>query len=143
MQAPNNPGRHLIEVTSSIDNSLQPSYIILPPALEGVEASIPVVVSLHTWSFDLEQRNEELEHLVLESGWIYLFPNFRGRNDHPEACASELAKQDVIDVLDWVIARYPVDENRIYLTGISGGGHMTLAMVEETPAHQVAHHILG
>ena len=133
MHAPTDPGRHLIEVASSIDNSLQPSYIILPPNLEKAKANIPVVVSLHTWSFDLEQRNDALEQLVLQRGWIYLFPNFRGRNDQPAACASELARQDVIDVLGWVITHYPVDESRIYLTGISGGGYMTLAMVTSFP----------
>ena len=81
----------------------------------------------------MEQRREDLERAVGERGWIYLFPDFRGRNDKLEACASDIAMRDVIDALDWVTEHYPVDEERVYLTGISGGGFMTLAMVASYP----------
>ena len=137
-QVPLEPGRHLIEVVSSMDGSPQPSYLILPSEFGGNDDEMPVVVSLHSWSFGLEQRREDLEVAVAERGWIYLFPNFRGRNDHVEACGSEVAKRDVIDALDWVIEHYPVDESRIYLTGISGGGFMTLAMVASYPERWTA-----
>ena len=70
---------------------------------------------------------------MAERGWIYLFPNFRGRNDKIEACGSGIAKRDVIDALEWVEEHYPVDPGRVYLTGISGGGFMTLAMVASYP----------
>lgn len=133
MPIPTSAGRHLIDVVSSIDGSRQPSYIILPANYDIEGAGVPIVISLHTWSFDLEQRHEALERLVLQNGWIYLFPNFRGPNNHPAACASDLAKQDILDVLDWIIDHYSVDESRIYLTGISGGGFMTLAMVTSFP----------
>ena len=132
-QAPTETGRHLIEVVSSVDGTPQPSYLILPSEFGENEDEVPVVLSLHSWSNGLEQRREDLEAAVAERGWIYLFPNFRGRNDNIEACGSEVAKRDVIDALDWVIEHYPVDESRIYLTGISGGGFMTLAMVASYP----------
>jgi dipeptidyl aminopeptidase/acylaminoacyl peptidase len=70
----------------------------------------------------LEQRYGDLEKAVTDRGWIYLFPNFRGQNDKPEACASDVATRDVIDALEWVTQHYPVDHSRIYLTGFSGGG---------------------
>jgi len=136
-QAPQEPGRHPVEVVSSIDGTRQPSYLILPPGFRSTGPRRPVVVSLHSWSFGVEQR-WPLEQLVADRGWIYLFPGFRGRNDHLEACASVQARRDVIDALDWVIANYPVDEDRIYLTGVSGGGYMTLAMVESYPTRWTA-----
>ena len=37
-------------------------------------------------------------------------------------------RQDILDAVDWVLKRYPVDEKRIYLTGTSGGGHMSMLM---------------
>ncbi|MBT5876891.1 MAG: prolyl oligopeptidase family serine peptidase [Candidatus Latescibacteria bacterium] len=132
-QAPRDSGRYRISVTSSMDGTEQPSYLILPPGFEPDGAPVPVVVSLHTWSGNLEQRNADLEAAVGERGWIYLFPDFRGVNDHAEACASELSRRDVIDALDWVMAHYPVDAEKVYLTGMSGGGYMTLAMVERYP----------
>jgi len=78
----------------------------------------------------------------VSTGWgqlqIYLFPDFRGRNDHIEACASDIAQRDVIDALDWVIEHYPIDVDRVYLTGVSGGGFMTLAMVASYPTRWTA-----
>ena len=126
-------GRHVIEVASSIDGSMQPSYLILPDDVRSRNRKVPIVVSLHSWSFGFQQRWPDLEAGVAKRGWIYLFPDFRGRNDKIEACASDIAKQDVIDALDWVISRYPVDKDRIYVTGISGGGFMTLAMIATYP----------
>jgi len=137
-EEPKEPGRHIIEVVSSIDNTRQPSYLILPAGIGEADSQIPVVVSLHSWSFGFQQRWEELEAGVTERGWIYVFPDFRGRNDNVEACASEIAKRDVIDALDWVISHYPVDESRVYLTGMSGGGFMTLAMVASFPERWTA-----
>lgn len=94
---------------------------------------MPLLVSLHTWSNDLEQRNRELELLVEQKGWIYLFPNFRGANRHPEACGSVKSQQDILDAVAWARQNYPIDERRIYLTGVSGGGHMTMLMVGRHP----------
>jgi len=137
-QVPTEPGRYLIEVESSVDGSAQSSYLILPPDFRAGGAARPIVVSLHSWSFGLEQRWPELEQMVAERGWIYLFPDFRGRNDNIEACASDIARQDVIDALDWVIGHYPIDDQRVYVTGVSGGGFMTLAMVASYPARWTA-----
>lgn len=136
--APAEPGRHRIEVTSTADSTIQPSYLIVPPGYRADAGPVPIVVSLHSWSANLEQRREDLEEAVAARGWLHLAPNFRGRNDHPEACGSDLAIQDVIDALDWVIRHYAVDERRVYLTGISGGGFMTLAMVTTHPARWTA-----
>jgi len=132
-QVPTTPGRHRIHVPSSADGTVQSSYLILPPNYRPGGDPIPIVVSLHTWSYDVEQRNETLEQAVQDKGWVYLFPDFRGRNDHPEACGSDLAKRDVIDALDWVAGHYAVDRDRVYLTGTSGGGFMTLAVVVAYP----------
>jgi pimeloyl-ACP methyl ester carboxylesterase len=132
-QLPTQPGRHRVDVVSTSDGTSQPSYLILPPSYEHGTQKTPIVVSLHSWSFGVEQRNEELERAVGEKGWLYLFPDFRGRNDTLEACASDVARRDVIDALEWVTERYVVDLDRVYLTGVSGGGFMTLAMVASYP----------
>lgn len=137
-QLPDTPGRHHISVTSSIDSSNQPSYLILPDNYFDDEELRPIVVSLHTWSYDLEQSFPELEQEVSKRGWIYLFPNFRGKNETFEACASGIARQDVIDALDWTLSNFRTDPSRVYLTGMSGGGFMTLAMVSSFPSRWTA-----
>ncbi len=126
--------RRKIEVVSTIDGSSQPSYLIVPePDGREPNGRLPLLVALHTWSADLEQRNEALEAEAQRRGWLYLWPNFRGPNQRPEACGSPLAQQDILDAVAWVAERWPVDRHRIYLTGISGGGHMTLLMAARYP----------
>ena len=125
--------RTKVSITSSMDGTRQPCYVILPEQFDQNGEAVPLLVSLHSWSADLEQRNEGLEMLADERGWIYLFPNFRGRNDNPSACGSELAQQDILDAVAWAKKRYPIDTQRIYLTGSSGGGHMTMLMVGRHP----------
>ena len=122
-----------VVVESTMDGTQQPSYVLLPDGFAPHGKPVPLLVSLHSWSGDLEQRNEPLEKLANERGWIYLFPNFRGRNDHPQACGSEIAQQDILDAVEWAKANYPVDSRRVFLTGNSGGGHMTLMMVGRHP----------
>ncbi|MBI2297827.1 MAG: alpha/beta hydrolase [Armatimonadetes bacterium] len=122
-----------LEVTSSLDGTLQPSYLFVPEGDGGAGEPLPLLVSLHTWGGDLEQRDAPLEALAAERGWLLLAPSFRGPNWRPEACGSELAQQDILDAITHVIAHYRVDRQRVYLTGISGGGHMTLLMAGRHP----------
>ena len=115
------------------DGTGQPAFVMLPRGFEADGPERPLLVSLHSWSFGYEQRREDLEPLAMAEGWIYLFPDFRGKNNRPEACGSELAQQDILDAVEWAKQQYPVDESRIYLVGTSGGGHMTLLMAAKHP----------
>lgn len=120
-----------VMIKSTLDGTEQPSYVILPHAGNGEK--LPLLVSLHTWSSDLNQRRPELEAMALAKGWIVLAPNFRGVNDKPEACGSKLAQQDILDAVEWAKKNHNVDTSRIYLTGESGGGHMTMLMAGKYP----------
>ncbi|MCE9605739.1 MAG: alpha/beta fold hydrolase [Planctomycetia bacterium] len=123
--------RTLFKFTSTADKSEQPCYITIPPAT--TTDKVPLLVSLHSWSGDLEQLAPELESEAFARGWITIAPNFRGVNQTPEACASKLAQQDILDAVEWAASHHNVDRNRIYLTGQSGGGHMTMQMVGNHP----------
>lgn len=125
--------RRKILIPSSLDGTEQPSYLILPDDWSPEDPPVPLLVSLHSWSGDVEQRNLRLERLTTDRGWLYLFPHFRGVNNSPDACGSAKAQQDILDAVAWVRDRYPVDPDRVYLTGSSGGGHMTMLMVGRHP----------
>lgn len=125
--------RTKVLIKSTVDGTDQPSYLILPDGFDAQGPKVPLVVSLHSWSGDLEQRNEPLEDAVEKKGWVYLFPNFRGVNNRPPACGSPLAQQDILDAVEWTCTKYPIDRKRIYLTGVSGGGHMTMLMAGKHP----------
>ena len=131
---PATPVRLRIEVPSTADHTPQPSYLYLPADFSASSAPMPLAVKLHTWSFDLEQRDTTVESEANARGWLLLAPNFRGRNDNPAACGSKLAQQDILDAVAWVRAHYPVDGHRIYLLGRSGGGFLTMMMAARHPA---------
>ena len=124
-----------IEIPSTIDGGLQSVYII--PA-ETTEPR-PLLVFLHWWSsdFDPAMATEWIAQ-AQERGWHFAAPNFRGGNNRPEACASQLARQDILDAVDYMVGHYKVDESRVYLAGTSGGGHMTLVMAAHAPERWAA-----
>ncbi len=123
--------RRRLTVVSTRDAAPQTCYLHRPAAATGPR---PLVVSLHTWSFNVEQRNEPLEGLCAERDWLLLYPDFRGPNNRPAACGSTLAQQDILDAVAHVQAHYAVDPQRVYLCGTSGGGHLTMLMAGRHPA---------
>jgi dipeptidyl aminopeptidase/acylaminoacyl peptidase len=128
--------RRKVLIRSTIDDTEQPCYVTAPGGLTAAHEPAPLLVSLHSWSGDVQQRNaglQQLEDLAVQRGWVHLFPHFRGANQHPDACGSEKAQQDILDAIAWAQNEYPVDRRRIYLTGSSGGGHMTLLMAGRHP----------
>ena len=123
-----------VMIVSSKDGTPQPCYLIVPEKpLRNERGETPLLVALHSWSADLEQKRPEQEQACIDQGWIYLYPNFRGANIRPEACGSELAQQDILDAVAWARKSHQVDARRIYLTGVSGGGHMTMLMAGRHP----------
>ena len=124
--------RRELRIPSSAGSDEQPIVVLEPPGFEATQ-KLPLLVSLHTWSGDWTQRNPELESAAGERGWLVLQPNFHGPNRTPLACGSESAQRQIIEALRWCCEHYPVNRQRIYLTGVSGGGHMTLLMAGRYP----------
>jgi pimeloyl-ACP methyl ester carboxylesterase len=123
-----------VTITSSADGSAQPAIFWMPPGAAAEESGppVPLVVFLHSWSTDLMTSGPALEQSQ-KRGWIFAGPNFRGPNNQPEACASDLAVQDVLDSVEYARQRARVDEERVYLVGGSGGGFMSLLMAARAP----------
>ena len=118
-----------IEVISSLDGSREKNLFFLPENITE-NRKIPLVVGLHTWSFDRFNQIGLLE-LCRKRSWALLLPEFRGPNlvENPraqEACGSQLACQDIVDAVEFVKKNYPVNGKTVFLVGGSGGGHMSL-----------------
>ena len=121
-----------LTITSSADGSEQPAMFWTPT---DAEEAVPLLVDLHTWSGDYKQTDprDDFLHAAQQRGWAFIHPNFRGPNVRPQACASDLAVADVLDAVEYAKRHGLIDEDRIYLVGASGGGHMALVMACRSP----------
>jgi dipeptidyl aminopeptidase/acylaminoacyl peptidase len=120
-----------IQVKSSLDGSLEP--VLFAPH-ENKQA--PLLVGLHTWSAD-RFNQQKWTHYSEQQGWHLLLPEFRGPNlvTNPrasQACASELAQQDILDAVAHVRGELE-HTGPVFLLGGSGGGHMSLMMAAKAP----------
>ncbi len=125
------PPLELVEFVSSADGTTQPLLTWAPETARSEPA--PLLIYLHSWSGNYKQNNNRWQAEAVRRGWIFLHPDFRGVNDHPEACGSPLARQDILDSIEYALQNYQVDRSRIYLAGSSGGGHMALLMAGHHP----------
>ena len=134
-------GQTVVTYRSTADQSEQPYALYVPKSYDPARR-YPVVVSLH---------EEESNHVV-NLQRVFGIPARYGETglqalgtlavpravDYLVACPlargtmgyQGIAEQDVYDVLADVKRRYPVDEDRVYLTGSSmgGGGALWLAL---------------
>lgn len=118
-----------IEYQSQADNSLQPALFYDP----GGDAQKPLLVALHSWSGNYKQANGPFGQWCIDHDWVMIHPNFRGINDHPQACGSELVIGDILSAVDHCRKHCRIDERRIYLVGSSGGGYASLLMAGRAP----------
>lgn len=137
------PGPHVVTYRSAVDDSDQPYALYLPNALKP-DKQYSLVIALHEEEsnhifqlkrlFGIPTRFGEsgLQALSLRT---FTLP---GNIDFIAACPFArgsmgyrgIAEQDVYDVLADVKRRFPIDEDRIYLTGsgMGGGGALWLAL---------------
>ncbi|WP_293393756.1 PHB depolymerase family esterase, partial [Nevskia sp.] len=96
----------------------------------------PAIVVLHYAGGDSEEMANliEIGQLVRDTGVWAILPNSRGRNWAFDPVADRNGPDDVgliTRVIDNLVAAYPIDARRIYLTGFSSGGFMTQRYVCE------------
>lgn len=125
---------------SAVDDSEQPYALYLPKSLQP-DRKYPLVISLHaeqsTHRTNLRQvfgvpirlaggdRDDLRFPPAADAGFIVACPFARGTMGY-----QGVAETDVYDVVADVERRYPVDRDRVYLTGISmgGGGALRFAL---------------
>ncbi len=120
-----------IRYRSPADGTRQPALFYAPQTKEPR----PLLVGLHTWSGDYQQAGGETACVrwCIEKGWLFIHPHFRGPNRTPAALGSERAVGDIVGAVGYVKRNHPVDADRVYLVGVSGGGHAALLMAGRAP----------
>ena len=122
------------KIVSSHDMTSQPIRFY-----EAKGKNRPLFIALHTWAYDYTQDiSTEFFSRCADRDWNCIFPNFRGINEKPEACASEAARADVLDAVSWASDEFKVDSRRYFLAGVSGGGFMSLVLAANYPSKWTA-----
>ena len=101
---------------SPIDGTCQPYSLYLPEDYDPGR-KYKLVVSLHGYSGDDYNSATTLLEGVRPRDFIVAAPFGRG-----DLAYGTIGEQDVLDLMDLVMKVYPIDPNRVYLTGISMGG---------------------
>jgi len=135
------PGPQFLTFLSSVDDSQQPYALYLPASFDPGRR-YPLVISLHSEDSnhrlnlmqvlgqgnriaDLARATANYSRLARNPEYIIASPLARGTMGY-----RGIAEKDVYDVLADVERRFRIDEDRVYLTGISmgGGGALWLAL---------------
>ena len=100
---------------SDIDDSIQP-YSLYLPADYSPDKTYSLIVVAHGYSGNDYDGGNHIASLKPED---FIIVSVFGRGD---MYYQSVGEQDVLDVMDRILDRYPVDKNRVYLTGNSMGG---------------------
>lgn len=124
------PAGIVVDYLSSYDKKLQKAMVFYAKA----KGPRPLVVALHTWSSTFLQTAGYFK-LAKRADVHLIAPNFRGANTRGNALSmgSDAAVADIVSAVEWMKKQVKVDQDRIYIIGGSGGGHMALLMAGRHP----------
>jgi dipeptidyl aminopeptidase/acylaminoacyl peptidase len=133
---------HPLEIPSR-DGLTLVSYLTLPPGTEGDRPSspVPMVLLVHggPWARDGYGFNR-MHQLLANRGYAVLSVNFRGSTGFGKAFVNAgnlewgaKMHDDLIDAVDWAVARGIARKDKVAIMGGSYGGYATLAGLTFTP----------
>lgn len=119
-----------VDIKSTADGVMQPALFYT----SKTTGPRPLLVMLHSWSSEyLQVKSIPLALWSKEYDWAFIHPNYRGRFDNPDAMASDLAIQDIVDAVNYAKQHAEIDTNRIYILGSSGGAMTALVAAGRHP----------
>ncbi len=134
-----------ITVKSSVDQRDIEAWLALPPNFDP-KKEYPLILEIHGGPHAAYGPNFSLEiQLMAAKGYVVVWANPRGSTSYGEDFANLIHHNypsqdynDLMDVVDGVIAKGYVDTNNLFVTGGSGGGVLTAWIVGKTQRFQAA-----
>ncbi|MET3540744.1 acetyl esterase/lipase [Pontibacter aydingkolensis] len=119
-----------VEIKSTADGTMQPSLFYT----SNTTGKRPLLVMLHSWSSEyLQLVSIPFAKWAMKYDWAFIHPNYRGKFNRPEAMASSLAIQDIVDAVNYAKQNTEIDDSRIYIMGSSGGAMTALVAAGKNP----------
>ncbi|MCI2430853.1 prolyl oligopeptidase family serine peptidase [Candidatus Acetothermia bacterium] len=129
------PGSQSITYRSSIDGEALTSLLWIPKNFNPQAGKVPLFVYLHGGG-GLGTFHPAMTQEFDSRGWIALAPDGRRWNLANQGCPWRTSaayvdnpnpnvgpgERDILDAITWAKANFPIDEDRIYLSGFSMGG---------------------
>lgn len=142
------PGDHELTLTHE---QLRRSYIVRVPPQAGIGKPLPAVLNFHGGGAHARAQKQysRMDETADREGFIAVYPNGTGGIGgrlltwNAGACCGWAAASRVDDVgfavalLDDLAGRVPLDQERIYATGLSNGSMMAYRLAAEA-AHRIA-----
>jgi len=121
---------------------------LLPPASIQPGKKYPMVVIIHGGPSSSQKPAwpvQGLPAVFASQGYFVLMPNPRGSygqgEDFTRANVKDFGYGDLRDIMagvDYAVGKFPIDNNRLGVTGWSYGGYMTMWTVTQTTRFKVA-----
>lgn len=135
----------LVKVKSSIDQRDLQAWIVTPPDFDP-KKKYPLILEIHGGPHTAYGPGFSSEvQLFAAAGYVVVYGNPRGSTSQGSEFANLINKNypaedynDLMDMVDAVIARGYVDEKNLFVTGGSGGGVLTAWIVGKTNRFKAA-----
>ena len=127
------------QVKSSVDGTEIEAWVALPPGFKP-DGSYPMILEIHGGPQTMYGPffSSEIQRFAAE-GYVTVYVNPRGSTGYGDAFVQGIDlsypgndHHDLMDVVDNLVARNYVDEDRLFITGGSGGGILTAWAVTQT-----------
>ena len=133
------PDAALLQVKSSADGRAIDAWVVRPPDFDA-SRKYPLLLEIHGGPFSAYGANFAAEiQLYAAAGYIVVYANPRGSTSYGETFGNLIHHNypsqdydDLMSVVDAAIAHEPVDAQRLFVTGGSGGGVLTAWIVGST-----------
>jgi predicted esterase len=112
---------------SRLDDTLQPYCVVVPDNYDP-NRRYPLIVYLHGSASD--ETNIAGARQIVPEGFIGLGPKGRGPSN---AYSVDNAQDDIAEAIEAVCRTYPIDTDKIFLSGFSMGGYGVYRTFYETP----------
>ncbi len=125
-------GQRIVMADLHVEGELEASELVLHvPRSVTLDTPAPLLVALHGAGGSGLQMAGMWQSVADELGAILLAPSEFGPNEGFRGTPRE--RRAVLEAIRWTRRNYNIDENRIWLTGYSRGGHLTFDLALRFP----------